>query len=230
MTQGVRTAAQAAKDVVVFKALANPVRLQIVSLVAASGEGQVSAGQIVERFSLSQPTISHHLRVLREAGILTTFKTSTFVYYRFAPQLRETVSAVLPDAAAAEPPAETHPVRKTSAPRSRKAPAGKAASTKAASRPATQTDDSNAPQTAADPALMTPASEPVDAGPVMPVAEPVDSDALDAAQRHADADSDGNGSKHAKKHEKSDNHKDDDGKKHGKGKKDKKSKKKDKKK
>ncbi|WP_194291305.1 ArsR/SmtB family transcription factor [Cumulibacter manganitolerans] len=121
MTQGVRGAAQAAKDVVVFKALANPVRLQIVSLVAAAPEGQVSAGEIVDRFSLSQPTISHHLRVLREAGVLTTYKTSTFVYYRFAPQLRETVAAVLPGSAAAEPPAVTNPVRR--------APSGTARST-----------------------------------------------------------------------------------------------------
>ena len=112
MNQGVRSAAQAAQDVIVFKALANPVRLQIVSFVAASTEGQVSAGEIVERFSLSQPTISHHLRVLREAGVLTTYKASTFVYYRFAPQLRDTVSAVLPDAAVAEPPAVTTPVRR----------------------------------------------------------------------------------------------------------------------
>lgn len=112
MSNVVRSAAQAEKDAVVFKALANPVRLQIVSLVAASPEGQVSAGHIVEQFSLSQPTISHHLRVLREAGVLTTYKSSTFVYYRFAPQLRETVSAILPDAAVAQPPTEPAPARR----------------------------------------------------------------------------------------------------------------------
>lgn len=117
MSHELRSAAQAEKDAIVFKALANPVRLQIVSLVAASSEGQVSAGNIVERFSLSQPTISHHLRVLREAGVLTTHKSSTFVYYRFAPQLRETVAAVLPGAAAAEPPSSAPPrARKSPAP------------------------------------------------------------------------------------------------------------------
>lgn len=175
MSQGVRTAAQAAKDVVVFKALANPVRLQIVSFVAASPEGQVSAGQIVERFSLSQPTISHHLRVLREAGVLTTLKASTFVYYRFAPQLRETVSAVLPDAAAAQPPAATTPVRKSAAPTksAAKAAPAKAAAAKAAPR-GRVAKKTAAPATSPDPQVQTPADEPVDAGPVMPIAESVE--------------------------------------------------------
>lgn len=112
MTQAVRTAAQAAKDAVVFKALANAVRLQIVSFVAASAEGQVSAGEIVDRFDLSQPTISHHLRVLREAGVLTTVKSSTFVYYRFAPSLQESVAAVLPSSAAAAPPGDFVPAKR----------------------------------------------------------------------------------------------------------------------
>lgn len=170
MSQGVRTAAQAAKDVVVFKALANPVRLQIVSFVAASPEGQVSAGQIVERFSLSQPTISHHLRVLREAGVLTTLKASTFVYYRFAPQLRETVSAVLPDAAAAQPPAATTPVRKSAAPAKT---AAKTAPAKAAPREGVAKKTA-APATSPDPQVQTLTDEPVDAGPVMPIAEPVE--------------------------------------------------------
>ncbi|MFV0533362.1 MAG: ArsR/SmtB family transcription factor [Cumulibacter sp.] len=106
MTQPVRTAAQAGQDAIVFKALANAVRLQIVSLVAAAPEGQVSAGEIVDQFDLSQPTISHHLRVLREAGVLTTHKSSTFVYYRFAPRLHEVVTSVLPNRAAVAPPSE----------------------------------------------------------------------------------------------------------------------------
>ncbi|WP_166741606.1 metalloregulator ArsR/SmtB family transcription factor [Cumulibacter soli] len=109
MTQPVRTAAQAGQDAIVFKALANAVRLQIVSLVAAAPQGQVSAGEIVDQFDLSQPTISHHLRVLREAGVLTTHKSSTFVYYRFAPRLHEAVTSVLPNHAAVAPPSEARP-------------------------------------------------------------------------------------------------------------------------
>ncbi|GAB3311381.1 metalloregulator ArsR/SmtB family transcription factor [Epidermidibacterium keratini] len=116
MTTAVRSATEAERDVVVFKALAHPIRLRIVSLVAAAPEGQVSAGHIVEAFDLSQPTISHHLRLLREAGVLTTHKISTFVYYRFAPSLIETVSAVLPAAAAAAPPETTTPVRRAPQP------------------------------------------------------------------------------------------------------------------
>lgn len=113
MTQPARTAAHAARDAVVFKALANPVRLQIVWLVAASPAGQISAGQIVAGFDLSQPTISHHLRVLREAGVLTAAKRSTFVYYRFAPRLHQSVTSLLPDVAAAAPPGEQDPAQPT---------------------------------------------------------------------------------------------------------------------
>lgn len=137
-----RTAAQAAQDVIVFKALANPIRLQIVSLVAAAAEGQVSAGQIVEQFALSQPTISHHLKVLREAGVLTTHRSSTFIYYRFAPTLRDTVSSVLPEQAAAAPPTpERMPARpavRRSAGTTRPS-ATKAAETRATKTAATKT-------------------------------------------------------------------------------------------
>ncbi|MEO6957944.1 MAG: metalloregulator ArsR/SmtB family transcription factor [Antricoccus sp.] len=95
---------QAAQDVILFKALANTVRLQIVSLVAASLEGQVSAGQIVAKFSLSQPTISHHLKILRDAGVLTAHKASTFVFYRFTPQLQDAVASLLPSRPVSTPP------------------------------------------------------------------------------------------------------------------------------
>lgn len=156
MSNAVRSAAQAEKDAIVFKALANPVRLQIVSLVAASPEGQVSAGHIVERFSLSQPTISHHLRVLREAGVLTTYKSSTFVYYRFAPQLHDTVTSILPDAAAAQPPADTTPARRTAA--------SKTTPRKAAARPAAAS--ATASETAKPQAQESPQPEPQSTPPI----------------------------------------------------------------
>lgn len=116
MTSSARSFADAEKDAVVFKALGNAVRLQIVWFVAASPAGQVSAGEVVERFDLSQPTISHHLRVLREAGVLTTVKRSTFVYYRFAPQLVQTVAAVLPSKAAVAPPSDGSMAARSDAP------------------------------------------------------------------------------------------------------------------
>jgi ArsR family transcriptional regulator len=103
------SAEQAARDVVVFKALANPVRLQIVSLVAGATDGQVSAGHIVRKFPLSQPTISHHLRILREAGVLTAHPTSTFVYYRFSPEVQDAVTGLIPERPAAPPPGAVKP-------------------------------------------------------------------------------------------------------------------------
>lgn len=118
MTSPLRSDAQAARDVVIFKALANAVRLQIVSMVAAAPEGQVSAGHIVEQFALSQPTISHHLKVLRDAGVLTAHKTSTFVFYRFTPQVRQAVSGLIPAEPVAQPPAHMpRPVRRSPMPR-----------------------------------------------------------------------------------------------------------------
>ncbi len=118
MTSPLRSDAQAARDVVIFKALANTVRLQIVSIVAAAPEGQVSAGHIVEQFALSQPTISHHLKVLRDAGVLTAHKTSTFVFYRFTPQVRQAVSGLIPAEPVAQPPANMpRPVRRSPPPR-----------------------------------------------------------------------------------------------------------------
>lgn len=123
MTSPLRSDAQAARDVVIFKALANAVRLQIVSIVAGAPEGQVSAGHIVEQFELSQPTISHHLKVLRDAGVLTAHKTSTFVFYRFTPQVREAVSGLIPAQPVAAPPAQMpRPVRRSPTPRSVRRP------------------------------------------------------------------------------------------------------------
>lgn len=122
---------QAAQDVILFKALANTVRLQIVSLVAASLEGQVSAGHIVEKFSLSQPTISHHLKILRDAGVLTAHKASTFVFYRFTPQLQDAVASLLPSRPVSAPPIQWVPtVRHRPAVSSAQAPSAMRVSTK----------------------------------------------------------------------------------------------------
>src|SRR5690348_7701892 len=54
----------------VFKALADPVRLRLVSLIGAHQGGEVCVCELTEAFDLTQPTISHHLKVLREAGII----------------------------------------------------------------------------------------------------------------------------------------------------------------
>jgi ArsR family transcriptional regulator len=63
-----------------LKALADPVRLRLMSIIAAADEACVC--DLTTPFSLSQPTISHHLRVLREAGLVDSERRATWVYYR----------------------------------------------------------------------------------------------------------------------------------------------------
>ena len=75
-------AADAARWSVALKALADPVRLRLVSAVAAHPGGESCVCDISGPFEVSQPTISHHLKVLREAGLMTSERRATWVYYR----------------------------------------------------------------------------------------------------------------------------------------------------
>lgn len=77
-------AAKQARLVGAFKALADPSRLEILRLVAAQ-TGPVCVCDIVDRFGLAQPTISHHLKVLREAGWLTASKVGIWAFYELDP-------------------------------------------------------------------------------------------------------------------------------------------------
>ena len=74
-----------------FAALSDPVRLRLLSLIAA--EGEICACDLVEPVGKSQPTVSHHLRVLHEAGLVERDKRGTWMWYRVVPgrldQLRE---------------------------------------------------------------------------------------------------------------------------------------------
>ncbi len=63
-----------------LKALADPVRLRLMSLIAGGDEACVC--DLTAPFALSQPTISHHLRVLRDAGLVDAERRGTWVYYR----------------------------------------------------------------------------------------------------------------------------------------------------
>ncbi|HYH72521.1 MAG TPA: metalloregulator ArsR/SmtB family transcription factor [Nocardioides sp.] len=64
-----------------LKALADPVRLRLVSIVAASEGGEACVCDLNDAFELSQPTISHHLKVLHDAGLLDRTKRGVWVYY-----------------------------------------------------------------------------------------------------------------------------------------------------
>lgn len=71
-------------DVRFLQALGDPVRLSIVRQIAACGEA-VCACDFVECCTVSQPTISHHLRVLREAGVVTSERQGTNIVYALSP-------------------------------------------------------------------------------------------------------------------------------------------------
>ena len=78
----------------VFKALGDPVRLRLLSLIGAHRGGEVCVCDLTTAFDLTQPTISHHLKVLREAGILTSERRGTWVYYRLVPAALERMAGL----------------------------------------------------------------------------------------------------------------------------------------
>jgi ArsR family transcriptional regulator len=73
---------QAEQVAPLLKALADPVRLRLMSLVASGDGGEACVCDLTGAFDLSQPTISHHLKVLHEAGLLDREKRGVWVYYR----------------------------------------------------------------------------------------------------------------------------------------------------
>ena len=76
------SAEQAAQVAPLLKALAEPVRLRLMSLIASHPGGEACVCDLTGAFELSQPTISHHLKVLHEAGLLEREKRGVWVYYR----------------------------------------------------------------------------------------------------------------------------------------------------
>lgn len=69
-----------------LKAVADPARLQLLSLIRASPSGEMCACDLVEPLGLSQPTVSHHLKVLIDAGILTRERRRSWAYFRLVPE------------------------------------------------------------------------------------------------------------------------------------------------
>jgi ArsR family transcriptional regulator len=78
-----------------FKALADPTRLRLVSLVAAHADAEACVCDLTEPVGLSQPTVSHHLRILVEAGMLTREQRGRWAYYRLVPETLNALSALL---------------------------------------------------------------------------------------------------------------------------------------
>jgi ArsR family transcriptional regulator, arsenate/arsenite/antimonite-responsive transcriptional repressor len=91
------SAQQAAGLARTLKAIADPVRLRLVSMVAAHKDGEACVYEITGRLGLTQPTISHHLKVLVDAGILTRDKRGVWAYYAIVPQALQALSTLLAD-------------------------------------------------------------------------------------------------------------------------------------
>jgi ArsR family transcriptional regulator len=88
---------QAAAVAPMFKALGDPVRLRLMSLIASTAQACVC--DLIDAFEVSGPTISHHLRVLREAGLVDSERRGTWVYYWVRPEALRSLGALLQIAA-----------------------------------------------------------------------------------------------------------------------------------
>jgi ArsR family transcriptional regulator len=89
---GDERAAELAK---VFKALGDPVRLRLLSMIASREGGEICVCEMTPAFDLSQPTISHHLKLLRQAGLIDCERRGTWVYYWVLPGVLDQLAVFL---------------------------------------------------------------------------------------------------------------------------------------
>lgn len=79
----------------VFKALGDPVRLRLLSMIASRDGGEICVCDLTPAFDLSQPTISHHLKLLRQAGLIDCERRGTWVYYWLLPEMTDKLAGIL---------------------------------------------------------------------------------------------------------------------------------------
>jgi ArsR family transcriptional regulator len=79
----------------VFKALADPVRLRLLSMIASAAGGEACVCDLTTGFDVSGPTISHHLKVLRESGLIEGDRRGTWIYYRAVPGALDAATSAL---------------------------------------------------------------------------------------------------------------------------------------
>lgn len=89
------TATAAGEMAARFKALADPVRLQLFSAIASHAGGEACVCDVSVGLEVSQPTVSHHLKVLRDAGLLTSERRASWVYYAVVPEALASLAGVL---------------------------------------------------------------------------------------------------------------------------------------
>lgn len=78
-----------------LKALADPARLRLLSLIQSHEDGEACVCELTEPLGLSQPTVSHHLKVLHDAGLISRRKKATWVYYRAVPERLAALAEVI---------------------------------------------------------------------------------------------------------------------------------------
>jgi ArsR family transcriptional regulator len=78
-----------------FAALADPIRLRLLSCIASAQSGEVCACDLIEPSGRSQPTVSHHMKILIDAGLVTRQKRGLWVWYRLDPSRLDALRAVL---------------------------------------------------------------------------------------------------------------------------------------
>lgn len=92
---GPLTDSEAERYATLFKVLADPARLRLLSQLAAKGCGPVSVGELTEMLGLSQPTVSHHLKKLTDAGLLDKTRAGRTVTHQVRPELFAELRTVL---------------------------------------------------------------------------------------------------------------------------------------
>ncbi|MGD9724349.1 MAG: metalloregulator ArsR/SmtB family transcription factor [Pirellulales bacterium] len=93
--QGALTKGAAEELAATLKALADPVRLRLLSFIAAQPEGEACVCHVIDPVGLSQSTVSHHLKLLHQAGLLERDKRGAWVYYRVIPERLDAIRAAL---------------------------------------------------------------------------------------------------------------------------------------
>jgi len=83
-----------------FKAVADPVRLRLLSMIACHPGGESCVCDLTPAFDMTAPSISYHLKILREAGLISSERRGTWVYYRVMPEVMARMSVVLTPPAA----------------------------------------------------------------------------------------------------------------------------------
>ncbi|MGW4462887.1 ArsR/SmtB family transcription factor [Micromonospora sp. NPDC004704] len=78
-----------------FKALGDPVRLQLMSMIASAPSGEICVCDLTPAFDLTGPTISHHLKTLRDTGLVDAERRGTWVYYRARPGIMRQLATLL---------------------------------------------------------------------------------------------------------------------------------------